>query len=70
MEKFLSSDWVKAVFKIADMIKQLDLSLEEIVLIRVILLTYTGIIINAHFIFSMHVRLILFMFMDFSTNLL
>jgi hypothetical protein len=48
IEKFWSPEWVKLVFKLADMIQKLELSLEEIVLIRVIILTYTGIIIRAY----------------------
>ncbi|XP_060595892.1 nuclear receptor subfamily 1 group D member 2-like [Ruditapes philippinarum] len=41
IEKFWSPEWVQMVFKLADMIQKLELSLEEIVLVRVILLTYT-----------------------------
>lgn len=41
IEKFFSRDWMENCFEFADRIQKLNLSLEEIVLIRVIILTFT-----------------------------
>lgn len=41
IRKFWSEEWVEEVFKYADRIQKLNLCMEEIVLIRVIVLTYT-----------------------------